>query len=196
MSSSTFGFQESHFFTARELHHQPGKSAGFTYIALLVIIVIIGISLGAAGKYWQNVMTRDKEEELLFRGDQYRLAIEHYFLAIPGAPQYPQTIDDLLTDGRTEVGMHYLRRKYKDPMTGKDFKEIRDPLSNRITGVYSESNMTPLKQANFPGLYKDFEGKQQYSDWRFISSIITAPTASVGYNPRRMRAMPTPQPTH
>ena len=34
------------------------RSRGFTYIALLAAIVIIGISLGAAGKDWSNVMQR------------------------------------------------------------------------------------------------------------------------------------------
>jgi len=32
--------------------------------------VIFGIILGAAGKYWQSDIIRDKEE-LLFHGDQY-----------------------------------------------------------------------------------------------------------------------------
>src|SRR5574341_712030 len=88
---------------------------GFSYIALLAAIVIIGISLGAAGKYWSNVLLRDKEEELLFRGDQYRQAIERYYLAIPGKPEYPNSIDDLLTDNRTAAGKRHLRQKYKDP---------------------------------------------------------------------------------
>ncbi len=62
---------------------------GFIYIALLAALVIIGISLGAAGKYWQNVVLRDKEEDLLFRGDQYRQAIERYYTAIPTIRLFP-----------------------------------------------------------------------------------------------------------
>ena len=74
------------------------ESRGFAYLALLVAISIIGISLGAAGKYWQNVAVREKEEELLFRGDQYRKAIERYYYALPGRRQYPATIDNLIKD--------------------------------------------------------------------------------------------------
>ena len=37
------------------------RNHGFTYIALLAAIVIIGISLGATGRYWSNVVLRDKE---------------------------------------------------------------------------------------------------------------------------------------
>src|SRR5512139_3904561 len=57
------------------------QNSGFTYIALLAAIVILGISMGAAGKYWSYVLQREKEEELLFRGEQYRLAIERYYSA-------------------------------------------------------------------------------------------------------------------
>src|SRR5512136_371706 len=84
---------------------------GFTYIALLAAIVIIGISLGAAGKYWQNILQREKEEELLFRGNQYVDAIRRYSTPVLGRGRYPSSIDDLFSDS----SKRYLRRKYKDP---------------------------------------------------------------------------------
>jgi type II secretory pathway pseudopilin PulG len=146
------------------------RDSGFTYIALLAAIVIIGISLGAAGKYWSNVILREKETELLFRGDQYRQAIEKYYSAVPGRLEYPQSIDDLLKDNRTAAGKRHLRQKYKDPITGEDFVEFRDKTKgNRITGVYSSSDKEPLKQGNFPDQYKEFEGKKKYSEWKFMS---------------------------
>lgn len=147
-------------------------SSGFTYTALLAAVVIIGITLGAAGKYWSHVMLREKEEELLFRGEQYRQAIERYYTALPGRKEYPPDIDNLLKDGRTATGKRHLRQKYKDPISGEDFVEIRDKTKgNRITGVYSPSEKEPLKQGNFPEAYKDFENKEKYSEWKFIFTI-------------------------
>ena len=143
--------------------------SGFTYIALLVAIIIIGISLGTAGKYWQNVMMREKEEELLFRGGQYRFAIERYYLAIPGRYQFPQNIDDLLKDSRSAAGKRFLRQKYMDPITGEDFEVIRDlTKGNRITGVYSKSEKEPLRTTGFDEIYKEFEGKKKYNEWKFL----------------------------
>ncbi len=146
---------------------------GFTYIGLMAILIIIGISLGAAGKYWQNVMLRDKEEELLFRGDQYKQAIERYYNAIPGKPQYPHSIDDLIQDTRTPAGKRYLRRKYKDPFTGEDFVPLEGvgPSGIYLMGVHSPSDKTPLKQTNFPDAYQDFAGREKYSDWQFIATV-------------------------
>ncbi len=174
--SSEFGFQRAKDF-------QAGTQPGFTYISLLVIIAIIGISLGATGKYWQSIVQRDKEEELLFRGDQYRKAIEKYYLALPGRPQLPQSIDDLLADNRTATGRRHLRQRYKDPMTGEDFVEIRDPLSKRITGVHSAGEREPMKKSGFAPEYKDFEGKTKYREWVFSFSILPTQPVAPGHPP-------------
>jgi len=173
------------------------SARGFTYIALLVAIIIIGISLGAAGKYWQNVMMREKEEELLFRGGQYRLAVERYFLAIPSKFQYPQNIDELLKDSRSATGKRHLRQKYKDPITGEDFEVIRDMTKgNRITGVYSKSDREPLRTAGFEDPYKEFEGKKTYNEWKFL---FTPPQGTAGLPvirviPRQISKPPDPTP--
>jgi type II secretory pathway pseudopilin PulG len=176
MRSSTFKLKTAKCFSFRIPHFAFRNPKGFVYIALLAALVIIGISLGAAGKYWQSVVLRDKEEELLFRGDQYRQAIERYYTAIPTIRQFPPSIDDLLKDPRTPSGKRHLRRKYKDPFTGEDFIEIRDPLSRRIIGVHSGSDRTPLRQANFPEAYQDFAGKNKYAEWEFVSTIQATPT--------------------
>jgi type II secretory pathway pseudopilin PulG len=168
---------------------------GFAYIALLVAIIIIGISLGAAGKYWGNVIRRDKEEELLYRGDQYRRAIERYVAAVPGSQVYPQSIDDLLKDDRTATSKRHLRQKYKDPISGEDFVEIRNTLTKRIIGVHSPSEKEPLKKAGFPDVYNATKGvaqpgfpdgyniftaKLKYSEWLFVATVKSVPTPSIG----------------
>jgi len=167
--SSTKASRDRKCFTPHSALRTPHSSSGFTYIALLVAIIIIGISLGTAGKYWQNVMMREKEEELLFRGGQYRLAIERYYLAIPGRYQPPQNIDDLLKDSRSAAGKRFLRQKYMDPITGEDFEVIRDlTKGNGITGVYSKSEKEPLRTAGFDEINKEFEGKKKYNEWKFV----------------------------
>ena len=142
-------------------------SGGFTYIALLAAIVIIGITLGSATKYWSHIALREKEKELLWRGNQYRNAIESYYRSNrPGRqPMYPPRIDELLKDSRYTNRRH-LRKKYVDPVTGEDFEVVRDK-ARRIIGVRSTSDAEPLKQRNFPPEYVDFEGKTKYSEWKF-----------------------------
>ncbi len=153
-------------------------------MALLAAIVILGIVMASAGKYWQNVVRREKEEELLFRGDQYRRAIERYFNARPGANKFPPNIDALLSDDRFPQARRHLRRAYKDPITGEDFALITAQTATGanavaahmnvmpgIIGVYSTSDKEPLRKAGFPEEYKDFEGKTSYSEWKFIYTL-------------------------
>ncbi len=135
-------------------------------MALLAAIVIIGITLGAVARYWSNVSARDKEEELLFRGDQYRNAIESYYYGIPGRREYPPSIDELVKDSRSAGGKRYLRQKFKDPITGKDFVEIKNEQM-RVVGVCSASEKEPIKQANFAEADSAFEGAKKYNDWKF-----------------------------
>jgi type II secretory pathway pseudopilin PulG len=170
------------------------STGGFTYIALLAAIIILGISLGAAGKYWQNVMMREKEEELLFRGEQYRLAIDRYFVANCGptlqpCPQsaLPQSIENLLSDDRFPKAKRHLRQKYQDPITGKDFEIFRDMTKgNRITGVYSSSDKEPIKKTGFPDQFKDLDNKMAYKDWKFV---YTVPTVTVPRSTGRSRTV-------
>ncbi len=143
---------------------QARRSPGFTYVALLAAIVIIGISLGVAGKYWQNAKLREKEEELLFRGNQYRSAIERYYTKIG---RYPPSIESLLNEN--DKLKRNLRQQFKDPMTGEDFEVVQDPaLGPGIIGVHSKSDDEPLRQTGFPEENKDFEGLKKYSEWKFM----------------------------
>lgn len=146
------------------------SASGFTYISLLLAIVLIGISLSAAGNYWAYIDRRDKEDELLFRGDQFVLAIDGYFKRAHGkANLYPQSLKDLLKDSRSLVPKRYLRKIYKDPLTGKaDWTLILEKGSGRIKGVKSKSKATPLKSENFPDRYKYFRGKSSYDEWKFV----------------------------
>ena len=177
-------------------------NSGFTYVALLAAIVIIGISMGAAGKYWSFVMQREKEEELLFRGEQYRTAIERYYRATPGwcktqrlsicppVVHYPQSIDDLIKDSRFLETRRHLRQKYLDPMTGQDFEVLRDQTkANRIVGVFSTSEKEPFKKTGFPDQYQDFENKKAYKEWLFIYTMSTAP--GVGLPPGQVIKPPS-----
>ena len=156
------------------------QNSGFTYVALLVAIVIIGISMGAAGKYWSFVMQREREEELLFRGSQYRQAIERYYFAkAPNA--YPQNIEQLLKDDRFPQAKRHLRQQYRDPVTGEEFEVFRDlTKGNRITGVYSMSGREPLKKTEFTDADKEFENKKKYSDWKFLFTPPAAQPAHPG----------------
>ncbi|HZV81251.1 MAG TPA: type II secretion system protein [Geobacteraceae bacterium] len=151
------------------------SKGGFTYIAALVIVVVMGIMLGAVGQSMRIVMQREREKELIFRGLQYRDAIERWTRK---GPMPLKDIKDLLKDPRSAAGERLIRRLYMDPMTGKEMKVLSDPNLG-IYGVASTSNDEPLKKANFPDILKSFEEKKKYSEWEFIyKRQVSAPVGS------------------
>ena len=153
----------------------------------MVAVVIIGIMAGAASESWRTIMKRDREEELLFRGVQYRDAIAKWQKprGNPGQPKPPprplRDLKDLLQDPNTPETVHYLRRLYTDPITGKDFELIMgDASSQGIVGVKSSSQDPPLKRDNFPDDLKSFAKKEKYSDWTFDYRLKAPPAAAGG----------------
>lgn len=151
------------------------RESAFSYISALIFVAVIGISLTAGSTYWSTIIKREKEKELLFRGDQIRRAIESYYNGAPGGggSQYPALLNDLLKDPRYLATQRHLRKIYKDPMTKDGQWGLIKTQGGRIKGVFSKSVEQPLKAGNFPEEYKDFEKAVQYSDWRFEYSPET-----------------------
>ncbi len=149
----------------------PGRlfrnQRGVTLMVVLVMVVLIGLTAGMAGTSWRSIMQQVKEEELLWRGDQYRKAIESYYGVNHGGIQrYPARLDDLLRDPRFPQPVRHLRRLYPDPFTGEEWVFIKDPAGG-IRGVRSASEDEPFKKAGFPEEYEDFADRMKYSEWEF-----------------------------
>lgn len=149
--------------------HTMRGNGGFTYLSVLFMVTVMGLAAGAAGKYWSFEAKREREGELLFRGQQIRAAIERYYFESPGAKSYPRSLEDLVNDKRYPVIKRYLRKIYADPITGNaDWEILRSPDGVGITGVRSSSDAEPIKKKGFPLDLKGFEDRISYSEWQFV----------------------------
>jgi type II secretory pathway pseudopilin PulG len=145
------------------------REQGFGYIVLLILVAMMGAVLAAAGQIWHTAQQREKEQELLFAGGQFRRAIAQFYANTPAkARRYPLHLEELLQDPRYPDTRRYLRKIYRDPMTGTTEWGLVSGPDGEIFGVYSLSEDAPLKQANFRLAEKTFEGKTKYSDWVFM----------------------------
>ena len=158
---------------------QRAGQRGFTLVAMLIATAIIGLGLAAVGEVWSKARQREKEQELLFVGNQFRQAIADYYERSPGgAKQYPRELQDLLQDRRYATTQRYLRRIYADPMTGKpDWGLIQAPEGG-IMGVYSQSRESPVKSAGFAWFNPGFENAPTYGQWQFAYSPRGATAAA------------------
>ena len=121
------------------------KQSGYILLAMLLVMTLAMIAATAAAPGIAFQLKRDREEELVHRGVQYSRAIRRY---AKKTGRYPASLDDLLGDGN----VRYIRRLYKDPITGKDFRllHLSDVQSFAATGNVSNTNLsgaTPAAQA-------------------------------------------------
>ena len=142
------------------------RQSGFTYLTILFVIAFMGLGLALTGEVWHTALMRDREAQLLYAGNQYRRAIERYYLS--GPRQFPRSLEDLLKDPRKPGTERYLRKLYFDPLSGKSEWGLVKAPDGGIMGVYSPSEDRPMKVAGFSFANKDFEGAAKYSDWKFL----------------------------
>ena len=150
---------------------------------LLVGLSVMAILMTVAMPVWSHMARREKEAELVFRGEQYARAIG-LFQRRAGPGVSPPNLD-VLVEGR------FLRRKYKDPITGDDFLPILQsqnvqtapqpglptgrgrggqpappagrgaapPAAGGIVGVTSKSKERSIRLYN---------GRNFYNEWQFV----------------------------
>lgn len=91
---------------------QAGLSHGRGYALLVVMIMatVLLISLTAALPSIYTAGQREREEELIFRGNEYARAIALFRRQFG---RFPVSVDELLKTS----GIRFLRRAYRDPMS-------------------------------------------------------------------------------
>jgi type II secretory pathway pseudopilin PulG len=87
---------------------RPVSDRGYAMAALLVSLGVMAVLMTAALPVWRHQAQREKEAELVFRGEQYARAVG-LFQRKMGPGTVPPSIDVL-------VQQKFLRKKYKDPM--------------------------------------------------------------------------------
>lgn len=94
-------------------HLSPDSESGFLLLFVLFLAALMLIALAMAAPRIATSIQRDKEIELVHRGEQYKRAIKLYYRKFG---TYPSSIDQLLNTNN----IRFLRKRYTDPITGKD----------------------------------------------------------------------------
>lgn len=178
-----------------ELAGQPAPergNRGYAMAALLVGMSVMAVLMSALLPVWTHMATREKEEELIFRGKQYARAIGLFQRKFANTP--PPSIDVL-------VEQRFLRKKYKDPITNDDFQPIyanqaaiqapgTSPVAQRPGQQPSATVSTPAQQTLQSGFgstgagpqggiigvtskskdasIKVYNGRERYNEWAFV----------------------------
>ncbi len=164
-------------------------------MALIVIVAVMNILVAAALPYWSQVIKRDKEAELIFRGLQYAEAIRVFQLRFN---RLPNTLDELI-----KVNPRSIRRLWKDPMTDSGEWEPIHAQANQAGGGQGrqvaggtapggnareeEETGSGRRRATGPIIgvrsrsegdgVRSFMGSSSYAGWQFTPELIPIPVA-------------------
>jgi type II secretory pathway pseudopilin PulG len=100
---------------SRLRHSNQRSQSGYVLLLLMLGVTLLAIAAAAIAPTLAFQIRRDREEELIHRGVQYSRAVRRY---VKKFGRYPTRLEEL----ESTNNLRFLRRQYKDPITGKDFK--------------------------------------------------------------------------
>lgn len=106
---------------------------GYMLLVAIFLLALLVLSLSVAAPRIAKSIQRDREVETMHRGKQYARAIKLYYTTFKA---YPPSVDALVNTNN----IRFLRKKYVDPMTGKDdwkpimFGQNKTPLAMGFFG--------------------------------------------------------------
>jgi type II secretory pathway pseudopilin PulG len=112
-------------------------------LVILLMLVLLSIAIMTAAPSISTQIKRDQEEELMHRGNQYVRAIRLFYRKFG---RYPTSLDELKDTNH----LRFLRREYKDPITGKEFVLLHpaDIKNFQPTGFFGKSLLPPGSTTN------------------------------------------------
>ncbi len=158
---------------ARTQKHRLGQR-GFVMAMLLALITIMGILLMKGIPAISTEVQREREAELIFRGESIAKAIRT-FAAKSG--RYPNSLSELET-----VRPRIIRKIYKDPMTETGEWDFIYAVQPGATGDTRSLPIVGVKSKSQKDSFKVYNNKTIYSDWAFsaTSNLLGLPAGVPG----------------
>src|SRR5713226_1688469 len=92
-------------------HGARARAHGYALLIMMMMVSLLLVSLTVAIPSIYVEGQREREEELIFRGNEYARAIGLFRRRFN---RFPSSVDELL---KKTNGIRFLRRPYRDPMT-------------------------------------------------------------------------------
>jgi type II secretory pathway pseudopilin PulG len=189
--------------------HPARDDCGYAMVVLLVSLSVMAVMMSVAMPVWKQTAQREKETELVFRGEQYARAIA-LFQRKHGPGTLPPSINVLVEE-------RFIRKKYKDPITNDDFAPILQGVSTQGNSTGQTPSQTPQGQGrgltptppatsqqgrgaqpagNAPGTafggvtgvaskskeksIRLYKGRNHYNEWQFVFAAAMMPGQGMG----------------
>jgi type II secretory pathway pseudopilin PulG len=134
---------------ARKSASRRHTERGYILITLILFVALLAIAAVVMAPVVAFQVKRDREEELIHRGVQYSRAMKHF---VKKFGRYPTRIEELENTNQ----VRFLRKRYKDPITGKDFKilhigDVQMSFGAGLAGAVPAGGLNPGLNPGVPG---------------------------------------------
>ncbi len=147
-----------------------------------MLVAIFLILATVAATHWSFIKKREKEEELIFRGNQYVRALELYFKKFK---TYPNKLEELYNekcirklwpDPMTEDGKWVLIRGNSPQSGAKAAEEAAKQKPEEKKGTFAPSESSFVKASGIIGVrsksveksIREYNKKRFYHEWIFV----------------------------
>jgi type II secretory pathway pseudopilin PulG len=125
------------------------NDSGYMLLVLMIAVAVLTIVLSGVAYNYRRSLQRDREVEMIHRGEQYERAVRRYFHK---NGRYPTTIEQL----ESTNNIRYLRKRYKDPMSADGEWKIAHITDIKLkgsgpqptAGAPASGTSTPSSQAS------------------------------------------------
>jgi len=118
------------------------RERGYVLLTVLLFASLLALAAVAVAPNLARQIRRDQETELIHRAIQYRRAVRQF---TKKTGRYPMKLEDL----ESTNGVRFLRRRYKDPVTGQEFRVLHMADVPAAIGTSSNAwSLQPGKDAN------------------------------------------------
>ncbi len=158
-----------------------GGERGAVLLVIMIGVVIMMILMGSAVQAWSTIYQREREAEFIFRGQQYARAIQR-FQKDTGA--LPTTLQQLYEPG-PKGNSRFLRKKWKDPLTGGDWVLLW--LAPDGATLF-RSDGRPSTSGSFRTAPGAPAGSNQATALNLNAQALTIPPGSPGYDADKVKS--------
>ncbi|PSH05454.1 MAG: hypothetical protein CXZ00_01840 [Acidobacteria bacterium] len=106
------------------------NDSGYMLLVLMLAVAVLTIGMLGVARNYRRSIQRDREVEMIHRGEQYARAVKRYYVKFG---RYPISIEQL----EKTNNIRFLRKKYKDPMAPDGEWKVAHPtdITIKIAGV-------------------------------------------------------------
>jgi type II secretory pathway pseudopilin PulG len=169
-----------------------GNERGYAMAALLVAVAVMAVLMSVALPAWRHQAQREKEAELVFRGEQWVRAMQQYQRKNGPGTMAPSL--DVLVQQR------FVRKKWKDPITGEDFVPVMVGQQPSQPGQGGRQGAPPtpptfggqpvggggimgVRSKSTEASIREYKGATRYDQWQFLAGNIGAVPGGPGGQP-------------